>query len=83
MKNSKKILIKKYLKEFDDIAQKLGVGDEPESQIHYTQFLILMQKMCFVHEDNQNDEDMLKTIWSIIHNQNGDNYCRKHSLKVV
>lgn len=45
LKNSTKILIKKYLKEFDEISQKLGVGEEPESQIHYTQFLILMQKL--------------------------------------
>lgn len=87
LKSSKKMLIKKYLIEFDEVAQKLGVMEEPEAQIHFTQFIILMQKLNFVAEDNEADLDRLKMIWSIIQDQESsdDNghYCRKHSLKVV
>jgi len=64
------MLVKKYLIEFDNVAKKLGVLEDPEAQIHFTQFLILMQKLYFVSEDNEKDMDRLKMIWSIIQDQN-------------
>lgn len=86
-KTSKKILIKKYLLEFDEIALKLGVGEDPESPIHYTQFIMLMQQFGFVSDQNEKDYDKLKMIWGIVQDQNSNedsgNYCRKHSLKVI
>lgn len=87
LQTSKKMLIKKYLIEFDEIAQKLGVGEEPESPIHYTQFIMLMQQLCFVNEETEPEIEKLKMIWGIVQDQetNADSghYCRKHSLKVI
>lgn len=81
------MLIKKYLIEFDEIALKLGISEEPESQVHYTQYLSLMHNMGFVPEENELEIDKLKMIWNIIQDQDlGDenrHYCRKHSLKVI
>lgn len=87
LKTSKKMLIKKYLIEFDQIARKLGVQDEPEAQIHFTQFIMLMQQLGFVSEESESDMDKLKVLWGIIQDQSEDeesgHYCRKHSLKVI
>ena len=87
LNTSKKMLIKKYLIEFDEIALKLGISEEPESQVHYTQFLSLMQHMGFVPEDSELELDKLKMIWNIIQDQNSNDdighYWRKHSLKVI
>jgi hypothetical protein len=87
LKTSKKILIKKYLIEFDRIAQKLGVQDEPEAQIHFTQFIMLMQQLGFVSEESESDMDKIKVLWGIIQdqdeNEESGHYCRKHSLKVI
>ncbi|CAI2374770.1 unnamed protein product [Moneuplotes crassus] len=84
---SRKILIKKYLIEFDGISQKLGVGGDPESPIHYTQYIMLMQQLGLVSDQNETDLDKLKMVWGIIQDQNSDqdtgHYCRKHSLKVI
>lgn len=81
------MLIKKYLIEFDDVAQKLGVGDEPESPIHFAQYIMLMQQLGFVSEESEKDMDKLKFIWGIIQDQEANedtgHYCRKHSLKVM
>lgn len=70
LKSSQKMLIKKYLIEFDNISYKLGIGAEPDSPIHYTQFLTLMQQMCFVSEDHDTETDKLKVIWGMIQDQN-------------
>jgi hypothetical protein len=87
LETSKKMLVKRYLIEFDEISQKLGIGEEPESAIHYTQYLMLMQQLGFVSEQTEQDNDKLKMIWGIIQDQGTDeefgHYCRKHSLKVI
>lgn len=87
LNTSKKMLIKRYLLEFDEISHKLGIGEDPESQIHYTQYLMLMQQLGFVGENTEIDDDKLKMIWGVIQDQNDDQdsglYCRKHSLKVL
>lgn len=72
LNTSKKMLVKRYLIEFDEIALKLGIGEEPESQVHYTQFLSLMQHMGFVPEDSQLELDKLRMIWNIIQDQNSN-----------
>lgn len=63
------MLIKRYLIEFDEIALKLGIGEDPESQVHFTQFLSLMQNMGFAPEENELELDKLKMIWNIIQDQ--------------
>jgi hypothetical protein len=87
LKSSQKMLIKRYLLEFDQISEKLGVGDDPESPIHYTQFIMLMQQLSFISEESESDMEKLKLIWAVIQNQDSQeesgHYCRKHSLKVI
>jgi hypothetical protein len=87
LKTSRKMLIKRYLIEFDDIAHKLGVGEEPEESIHYTQYSMLMQLLGFIGDNAEVDNEKLKMIWGVIQDQYDDIdsglYCRKHSLKVI
>ena len=86
LNTSKKMLVKRYLLEFDEIAVKLGIGEEPESSVHYTQFKSLLQHMGFVPEDNEFETYKITMIWNIIQDQNNEdtgNYWRKHSLKVI
>ena len=87
LNTSKKMLIKRYLLEFDEIALKLGIGEEPDSAIHYAQYLSLLQHMGFIPEENEIEAERIRMIWNIVQDQNStqDNgsYCRKHSLKVI
>lgn len=87
LNSSKKMLIKRYLLEFDEIALKLGIDEEPDSAIHYTQYLSLLQHMGFIPEENEIEAERIRMIWNIIQDQNSTqdngNYCRKHSLKVI
>ena len=71
-KTSKTMLVKRYLIEFDNVAQKLGVSEEPESSIHYTQYIMLMQQLGFVSDQVDNNDDKLKMIWRIVQDQNNN-----------
>lgn len=68
-KTSSKMLIKKFLRDFDDLSDEVGVGGNPESNISFSQYRLILKKMGFIGTESKEEQKKIDQIWLIIRDE--------------
>lgn len=77
------MLIKKFLRDFDDLSDEVGVGEQPESNVTFGQYKLILKKMHFIGTESKLEISLVDQVWAMIKDERNSNITKKHSMKVI